>query len=104
MSIMRRPIAFLVALTDSKVKKDWITLSKSVMVVVPGVLALSRGRIGKGSIAGLIAPGIALGKIVKEVNEQVTPEHINRADFLIEDTKTKLSTSLEQMKDRFNTK
>lgn len=101
---MRRPIAFLVALTDSKVKKDWITLSKSVIVVVPGVLAVSRGRIGKGSIAGLIAPGIALGKIVKEVNEQVTPEHIDRADFLIEDTKSKLSTSLEQMKDRFNTK
>ncbi|MEN9922889.1 MAG: hypothetical protein RIS09_403 [Actinomycetota bacterium] len=100
MSLFRRPVAFLVALTDSKVKKDWVTLSKSVMVVVPGVIALSRGRVGKRSIAGLIAPGIALGKIVKEVNEQVTPEHEERADFLIEDTKTKLSSSLEQLKNR----
>lgn len=101
MSLLRRPVAFLVALSDSKVKKDWVTLSKSVMVVVPGVFALTRGRIGKSSIAGLIAPGIALGKIVKEVNEQVTPEHVNRADFLIEDTKIKLSTSVESIKERF---
>ena len=101
MSLLRRPVAFLVALSDSKVKKDWVTLSRSVMVVVPGVFALTRGRIGKSSIAGLIAPGIALGKIVKEVNEQVTPEHVNRADFLIEDTKTKLSTSVENIKERF---
>jgi|GEM_PF-4483382 hypothetical protein len=101
MSLLRRPVAFLVALSDSKVKKDWVTLSKSVMVVVPGVFALTRGRLGKSSIAGLIAPGIALGKIVKEVNEQVTPEHVNRADFLIEDTKTKLSTSVESIKERF---
>lgn len=102
MSVLRRPVAFLVALTDSKVKKDWVTLSKSVMVVVPGVFALSRGRLSKGSIAGLIAPGFALGKIVKEVNEQVTVEHVERADFLIEDTKTKLSSSVEHIKDRFN--
>lgn len=101
MSLLRRPVAFVVALSDSKVKKDWVTLSKSVMVVVPGVFALTRGRIGKSSIAGLIAPGIALGKIVKEVNEQVTPEHVNRADFLIEDTKIKLSTSVENIKERF---
>ncbi|MFZ9308948.1 MAG: hypothetical protein ACO24W_01970 [Candidatus Nanopelagicales bacterium] len=101
MSLFRRPVAFLVALSDSKVKKDWVTLSKSVMVVVPGVFALSRGRIGKSSIAGLIAPGIALGKIVKEVNNQVTPEHENRADFLIEDTKIKVSTSVENLKERF---
>jgi hypothetical protein len=101
MSLLRRPVAFLVALSDSKVKKDWVTLSKSVMVVVPGVFALTRGRLGKSSIAGLIAPGIALGKIVKEVNEQVTPEHVNRADFLIEDTKIKLSTSVESIKERF---
>ena len=101
MSLLRRPVAFLVALSDSKVKKDWVTLSKSVMVVVPGVFALTRGRLGKSSIAGLIAPGIALGKIVKEVNEQVTAEHVNRADFLIEDTKIKLSTSVESIKERF---
>ena len=101
MSLLRRPVAFLVALSDSKVKKDWVTLSKSVMVVVPGVFALTRGRLGKSSIAGLIAPGIALGKIVKEVNEQVTPEHVNRADFLIEDTKIKLSTSVDSIKERF---
>ena len=101
MSVLRRPVAFLVALSDSKVKKDWVTLSKSVMVVVPGVFALTRGRIGKSSIAGLIAPGIALGKIVKEVNEQVTPEHVNQADFLIEDTKIKISTSVENIKERF---
>jgi hypothetical protein len=102
MSLLRRPVAFLVALTDSKVKKDWVTLSKSVIVVVPGIFALSRGRVGKSSIAGLIAPGIALGKIVKEVNEQVTPHHIERADFLIEDTKLKLTTSVDTFKDRFN--
>jgi hypothetical protein len=96
-----RTVAFFVALSDPKVDKDWSELGKTLAVVVPAVIAVAatRGR-ATGGIRNLIGPGIALGKLVKDVNGQVTPEHLQKAHNYVEQAKTTAAVTLATAKAR----
>jgi hypothetical protein len=97
--IADRTVAFFVALSDPKVDKDWSELGKTLMVVVPAVIAVAatRGK-AKGGLRNLIGPGIALGKLVKDVNGQITPEHLNKAHNYVEQAKTTAAITLATAK------
>lgn len=97
--IADRTVAFFVALSDPKVDKDWAELGKTLAVVVPAVIAVTatRGK-SKGSLRSLIAPGIALAKLVKDVSGQVTPEHLNKAHAYVEQAKTTAAITLAAAK------
>lgn len=92
-----RTVAFFIALGDPAVDKNWADLGKTMLVVAPAVAALiaTRGK-RKKSIRGLIAPGIALGKLVAEVNKQVTPAHLNRAHDYVNQAKVHVTDLREQ--------
>jgi hypothetical protein len=96
-----RTVAFFVALSDPKVDKDWSELGKTLAVVVPAVIAVAatRGK-AKGGLRNLIGPGIALGKLVKDVNGQITPEHLNKAHNYVEQAKTTAAVTLATAKAR----
>lgn len=96
-----RTVAFFVALSDPKVDKDWSELGKTLMVVVPAVIAVAatRGK-AKGGLRNLIGPGIALGKLVKDVNGQITPEHLNKAHNYVQQAKTTAAVTLATAKAR----
>lgn len=91
-SLPDRAVAFFVALSDDEVDKDWSDFGKAAMVVLPAVVALvaTKGR-AKGSLKSLIAPGIALGKLVHDVNRQVKPEHLAKAHDYVEQAKTSIA-------------
>jgi hypothetical protein len=94
-----KTVAFFVALSDPKVDKDWSELGKTMAVVIPAVIAVTatRGK-SKGSLRGLIAPGIALAKLVKDVSGQITPEHLNKAHTYVEQAKTTAAITLAAAK------
>jgi hypothetical protein len=96
-----RTVAFFVALSDPKVDKDWSELGKTLAVVVPAVIAVAatRGR-ATGGLRNLIGPGIALGKLVKDVNGQITPEHLQKAHNYVEQAKTTAAVTLATAKAR----
>lgn len=91
--ISEKTVAFFVALSDDKVNKDWSELTKAGLVVVPTVLKLAvtkgTGTSKRTALRSLIAPGIVLAKIAREVNSQVTPAHLERAHVIVEDLKQK---------------
>lgn len=91
--ISEKTVAFFVALSDDKVNKDWSELTKAGLVVVPTVLKLAvtkgAGTSKRTALRSLIAPGIVLAKIAREVNSQVTPAHLERAHVIVEDLKQK---------------
>ena len=91
--ISEKTVAFFVALSDDKVNKDWSELTKAGFVVVPTVLKLAvtkgAGTSKRTALRSLIAPGIVLAKIAREVNSQVTPAHLERAHVIVEDLKQK---------------
>lgn len=96
-----RAVAFFVALSDPRVDKDWSEFGKTLAVVVPSVIAIAatRGR-AKGGLRNLIGPGIALGKLVKDVNGQITPEHLTKAHNYVEQAKTTAAITLATAKAR----
>lgn len=98
--ISEKVVAFFVALSDSNVKKDWSELSKTAVVVVPTVakLVVTKGAATskKSAIKSLIAPGLVLAKIAREVNSQVSPAHLEKAHVIVEDTKQKVSSAGQQ--------
>lgn len=91
--ITEKTVAFFVALADDKVNKDWSELSKAGLVVVPTVIKLAvtkgAGTSKRTALKSLIAPGVVLAKIAREVNSQVTPAHLERAHVIVEDLKQK---------------
>ncbi|MEY2672134.1 MAG: hypothetical protein RLZZ508_11 [Actinomycetota bacterium] len=100
--ITEKTVAFFVALTDDNVKKDWSELSKASFVVVPTVVRLAvtkgAGTSKRNALRSLIAPGIVLAKIAREVNSQVTPAHLEKAHVIVEDLKQKSAAAVEQGK------
>ncbi len=104
--IAEKTVAFFVALTDDNVKKDWSELSKASFVVVPTVVKLAvtkgAGTSKKSAIRSLIAPGIVLAKIAREVNAQVTPAHLEKAHVIVEDAKQKAAGLSKQATDTLN--
>lgn len=98
--ISEKFVAFFVALGDKNVHKDWSELSKASLVVVPTVakLAITKGAgtSKRTAIKSLIAPGLVLAKIAKEVNSQVTPAHLEQAHVIVEDAKQKATAARHQ--------
>lgn len=98
--ITEKTVAFFVALNDNSVNKDWSELSKASLVVVPTVvkLAVTKGRGGnkKSALRSLVAPGIALAKIAREVNSQVTPAHLEKAHVIVQDARLKAANMSKQ--------
>jgi hypothetical protein len=99
-NIADRTVAFFVALNDDAVNKNWDDFTKAAFVVVPAIaaVALTKGKSGKKSLKQLIAPGIALGKLVHDVNQQVTPEHLAKAHEIVERTTASALSTVEQIK------
>lgn len=104
--ISEKVVAFFVALTDEKVNKDWSELSKASLVVVPTVAKLmvtkGAGTSKKTALRSLVAPGLVLAKIVKEVNSQVTPSHLEKAHVIVEDAKQKAANAGQQARSAVN--
>ena len=96
-----RAVAFFVALSDPRVDKDWSELGKTVAVVAPAVLTViaTRGK-AKGALRSLIVPGIALGKLVKDVNGQITDEHLKKAHRYVESAKATATVTAASVKAR----
>lgn len=92
-----RTVAFFLALSDEKVSKDWSAIGKTMMALTPAVVALaaSKGRRFR-KVGEIIAPGIALGKLVVEVNRQVNNEHLDQARVVVDEAKTRLGRLLQQ--------
>ena len=104
--ISEKFVAFFVALADDKVKKDWSELTKTSLVVVPTVakLAITKGAgtSKKTAIKSLIAPGLVLAKMAKDVNAQVTPAHLEKAHVIVEDAKQKATNATKQASEVVN--
>lgn len=90
--LLDKAVAFFVALGDDKVDKGWQEVGAAAIVVLPAVAALAttKGRMRIGNVKNLIGPAIALGKLVHEVNQQVTPTHIAQAHEIVESAKVRL--------------
>jgi hypothetical protein len=95
-------VAFFVALTDDEVDKNWEDLGKAAIVVAPALFAFvaTKGRSKKASVRSLIAPAVAMGKIIHDVNQQVTPAHRAQAHLFIEQTKSQAAHLKEQVAER----
>ena len=91
-SLIDKAVAFFVALGDDKVDKGWQEVGAAAFVVLPAVAALAttKGRMRVSTLKNLIGPAVALGKLVHEVNQQVTPTHIAQAHDIVEDAKVRL--------------
>ncbi|MEY3697160.1 MAG: hypothetical protein RJA41_810 [Actinomycetota bacterium] len=104
--LTEKTVAFFVALTDDNVKKDWSELTKASVVVVPTVVKLAvtkgAGTSKRTALRSLIAPGLVLAKIAREVNAQVTPAHLERAHVILEDAKQKAAGLSKQATDSLN--
>lgn len=100
-----RAVAFFVALSDPKVDKDWSELGKTVAVVAPAVLTVvaTRGK-AKGALRSLIVPGIALGKLVKDVNGQITEAHLQKAQRYVASAKNTAAVTAASVKAKANRK
>jgi hypothetical protein len=104
--ITEKTVAFFVALTDNQVNKDWSELSKASFVVVPTVLKLvvtkGAGTSKRTALRSLVAPGLVLAKIAREVNSQVTPIHLEKAHVIVEDLKQKSANASKQALEAVN--
>lgn len=104
--LTEKTVAFFVALSDDNVKKDWSELTKASVVVVPTVVKLAvtkgAGTSKRTALRSLIAPGLVLAKIAREVNAQVTPAHLERAHVIIEDAKQKAAGLSKQATESLN--
>jgi len=85
--LIDKAVAFFVALGDDEVDKSWSDLGETMMMVAPAVLALvaTKKVKGKRGLKALIAPGIALGRLVTDVQpsgdpaaHQPCPRHCRR--------------------------
>jgi len=92
--LIDKAVAFFVALNDDKVDKGWEEVGKAALVVLPAVAALAatKGRSKFGNVRNLLGPAVALGKLVHDVNQQVTPAHVAQAHEIVETAKTRLNT------------
>ena len=99
--VAERTVAFFIALGDEKVDKDWAEIGKTMLLVTPAVVALvaTRGKKFR-KVRELIAPGIALGKLVKDVSAQITPEHLAKADKVVAEAKVSANTLVSQARAR----
>ncbi len=90
--LVDKAVAFFVALNDDKVDKGWDEVGKAALVLLPAIAALAatKGRSKFGNVKNLIAPAVALGKLVHDVNQQVTPTHIAQAHEIVETAKVRL--------------
>jgi hypothetical protein len=61
-------------------------------------LAVTKGKGGskKTALRSLVAPGIALAKIAREVNSQVTPAHLEKAHVIVQDARQKAASMTKQ--------
>jgi hypothetical protein len=92
--LVDKAVAFFVALNDDKVDKGWDEVGKAALVLLPALAALAatKGRSKIGNVKNLVAPAIALGKLVHDVNQQVTPTHIAQAHEIVETAKVRFET------------
>lgn len=92
--LIDKAVAFFVALGDDKVNKGWQEVGAAAIVVLPAVAALAttKGRMRISTVKNLIGPAVALGKLVHEVNQQVTPAHVAQAHEIVEGAKVRLET------------
>ena len=99
--VAERTVAFFIALGDEKVDKDWAEIGKTMLIVAPAVVTLvaTRGKKFR-KVRELIAPGIALGKLVKDVSAQITPEHLAKADRVVAEAKVSANTLVAQARQR----
>ena len=90
--LIDKAVAFFVAIGDDKVDKSWEDVGKAALIVLPAVAALAatKGRSKFGNIKNLIGPAVALGKLVHDVNQQVTPTHVAQAHEIVETAKVRL--------------
>lgn len=96
-----RVVAFFIALGDTKVSKDWSQIGKTVLAITPALVAIAAKKGGAfRRVRDLIAPGVALGKLVVDVNRQVTPTHLHQAHASVERSKRTLAALLRDLRTR----
>ena len=100
-TLAERGVAFFVALADEDVDKDWKEIGQTLMIVAPAVVAFAVSKRGKFSrVRELVAPGIALGKLVVDVNRQVTPEHLDQAHVIVKRAKVNAGRAVASLRSR----
>lgn len=100
-TLAERGVAFFVALADDEVDKDWKEIGQTLMLVAPAVVAFSVSKRGKISrVRELVAPGIALGRLIVGVNRQVGPQHLDRAHKIVERARTNAELMAQTLKER----